>query len=146
MADQSDRLLVLATPEGGTLTWPAAGDEYVVDFDGERLGEIRGDFTPFLITIDDTRRLVVAGALGGGDMATRVSVGFPHDTQTVKVAKRPHGGVWMTFPEPFRDGMTVTAVGLDEHDSPLWEVPSPPLTADRLDAVFGRDWIGYAHR
>ena len=138
------QLLVLTTPTGRTLTIAAVDDALVVDDTGECLGELQGDVTPFVVAIDGSPHVIAAGAVGGGDRAARVVVEFPHDTQTCPIAKSQHCGVWMTFPEPFQEGMTIAAVWHDDAGHELWRIVSQPLTADRLGPIFGPTWTGYA--
>jgi len=144
MTDDPRQLLVLTVADGRVLTISAEAEAFVVDDTGRRLGEISGDFTPFLVSLDGAERLVLAGVLGGGDRTARVTVTFAHDTQTVLVARRPHAGVWMTFPTRFEPGSVVTVSGQDESGEQRWLVNSPPLSADRLEPVFGPAWTDYA--
>lgn len=119
-------------------------DALVVEDAGERLGEVQGDVTPFVVSIDGSPHIIAAGAVGGGDRAARVLVEFPHDTQTCPIAKSEHIGVWMTFPEPFQEGMAISAVWHDDAGRELWRIESQPLTANRLEPIFGPRWTGYA--
>ena len=105
---------------------------------GDRLGEVVGDFTPFLLTLDGAPHVVIAGR--GLNQAQHVDVLFPHVDRACRIGN----GVWMTFPEPFEEGARVTAVWRNEAGDVLQRVESPPLRADALGPVFGPGWVGYA--
>jgi hypothetical protein len=106
-----------------------------------RLGDLNGDLMPFVVAIDDAPFIVCAGAvLGPG--ASRVeltSSGFSGVHQTCWVRNQ----VWMSFPEPFVEGMGITATWYDD-ERMLFQCQSGPLHADRLEPIFGPDWTSYA--
>jgi hypothetical protein len=126
----------MKTPIGRTVAMSRlASDATVVDdlTAGRRLGEVQGDLTPFLIDYDGEPYIVFAGEIIGGDKARLVFIDLPRDQlmcpvlRGAEAARTPHDGVWMSFPEPFEPG-----------------IESPPLTADRLDPMFGPGWVRYA--
>jgi hypothetical protein len=143
----------MTTPIGRTVAMSRdASDQTVVDdLTAERqLGSVHGDLTPLLLDRDGETYIIFAGEIMGDDRPRFVSVQLPHVELMCPVLRgaehlrTPHDGVWMTFPEPFEPGMTITAVWQDEDRNELFRIDSPPLTADRLDPLFGPEWTPYA--
>jgi hypothetical protein len=143
--EEPRRLLVLKADEKTTLTVShLPNGALVVDDAIERLGEIQGDLTPLLLDIDGDTQIVFAGEVSGGSRTRTVLIALPREQQTCKVAQGVEHGVWMTFPVPLEPGMTVTAIWRDEAGDEIWRAASSPLTADRLDPIFGPEWTSYA--
>lgn len=110
---------------------------YVLEDSAEGyLGLVNGDFTPFLTLVDASVHVVVAGIADG--VGHHVDVEFPDQTQVCRIGN----GVWLTMPERWTPGMSVTVVWRDENDRELQRVSSEPLHA--LQPVFGPSWTGYA--
>jgi hypothetical protein len=107
------------------------------DFEGRELADVGGDLTPFLVG----DAIVFAGVAPGPD-ADRVEISTPgiegiHQTCRVK------NGVWMSFPEPFVDGVVVTA-RWRRGDHLLAEVVSEPLRRDALTPLRRPGWTEYS--
>jgi hypothetical protein len=96
---------------------------------------------PFLVTIEDAPFIVFAGTVisPGADRVDITSPGFTGVHQTCHVRNR----VWMSFPEPFTEGMVITATWRDG-DRALFERKSEPLRSDALEPIFGPEWTSYA--
>jgi len=115
-------------------------DEYAVRRDAEKLGEQRGDFTPFPLDLDGDPHVVVAGE----SLVEGTNVVYVNE-QPVRVNPVSPTGAWMAPPLPFSLGMTITVVGKATPDGDeLWRLESPPLTEDRPEPVFGPGWTRYS--
>ena len=96
-----------------------ASDQTVVDdlTAGRRLGSVHGDLTPLLLDRDGETYVIFAGEIMGDDRPRFVFIQLPHDRADVpgtagsEALRTQHDGVWMSFPEPFEPGMTITAAG-----------------------------------
>lgn len=134
----SDRLVVTdATGRSLVVREREEGRFVAGDLEGRDLADLGGDLMPFLV--GDT--IVFAGVAPGPD-ADRVEISTPgvdgiHQTCRVK------NDVWMSFPEPFVDGMVVTA-RWRRGDRLLAEVVSEPLRADGLTPLRRPGWTEYA--
>lgn len=69
--------------------------------------ELHGDFTPFVVTVDDAPHVIVAGV----SRAEQVLV-----ERADEVARLCHvkNGVWLSAPVPFTPGMRITATRRDK--------------------------------
>ena len=86
---------------------------------------------PFLITVRDAPFIVFAGSVfGPADRVDITSPGFAGIHQTCRVGN----GVWMSFPEPFTDGLVITAIW-HAGDRVLFERQSEPLRPDALEPI-----------
>jgi hypothetical protein len=146
MSDDALRLLVLTGPAGRSFAvseLPDSGRFVADDLDeSRRLGDLNGDLTPFLVTIQDAPFIVFAGTVlspGGADRVDITSPGLAGIHQACHV--RNH--VWMSFPEPFTDGMVITATWR-EGERVLFERQSEPIRPDALEPIFGPSWTSYA--
>jgi hypothetical protein len=114
--------------------------EHVVRRDGEKLGEQGGDFTAFVIDLDDEWHVLVAGM--PLDAQTRYV--FVND-HPVRVNTEAAPSMWMAPPQPLSPGMTVTVVGKADVDGEeRWRLESPPLAEGANDPVLGPGWTRYA--
>ena len=144
MPDQPQRLLVATGPAGRSYAvseLPDSGRFVAEDLaEGRRLGDLNGDLMPFLVTIDDAPFILFAGTvLGpGADRVDIESLGFSGTHQTCHV----HNRAWMSFPEPFTEGMTITATW-HRGSRVLFTCESEPLRKEALRPIFGPDWTSY---
>jgi hypothetical protein len=131
------RLLVYPGIHDRTLTLgQVAAGAYVV-LDGDRqLGEVWGDLTPLCL---GSSHIVLAGPIPE-ERAHHVVVDFPHNTRICPI----HSRVWMSFPEPFTEGIRIRASWRDKDDQELFQLESPPLRRNALQPMFGPRWKGYA--
>jgi len=82
----------------------------------------------------------------GGDGRTRCALdrvdiespGFSGIHQTCHVRNR----AWISFPEPFTEGMTITATW-HRGSRVLFTCESEPLRKEALRPIFGPDWTSY---
>lgn len=148
--DAPRRLLVLAGPADHQIAvseLPESGRLVVDDLtEATRIGDLNGDAQPLLLTIEGERYVIVGGWAPGGAPWDRVEIRSPGPsprlafTQTCLV----RNDVWLSFPEPLREGMDVTVTFCDG-DTVLFERKSGPLeAADALEPMFGPGWTGYA--
>jgi hypothetical protein len=143
--EQPRELFVLKTAENRTLTIShLPSGALVVDDATARVGVIQGDLTPLVLDVGGKTEIVFAGEVSGGSKAASVCIETLGDQQTCTVAQGVEHGVWMTRPVSFEPGMTVTASWRDQGGNELWRAQSSPLTADRLDPIFGPEWTSYA--
>jgi hypothetical protein len=125
--------VVETTAPAGTL----AVDDLTDERAPRRLGQVRGDMTPFVVAVGGRRLLVLAGTHGPSPEAEHVTVDeLPGGRQRCPV----RNGVWMTFPEPFTDGMTVTVTWRDAAGGALWSAEAGPLD----ERALGPGWVGFA--
>jgi hypothetical protein len=108
--------------------------------DGRRLGDLDGDLMPLFVIVDGTPFVVLAGAaIGTGvDSVEIASTGLDGMSQACRVKN----GVWMSFPHPFTEGMTIMATWRDG-ECVLFE-RSATLRSDALEPIFGPGWTSYA--
>jgi hypothetical protein len=143
MPEDARKLYVVTGPAGrsfGVSEVPTPG-RYVADdlTTGRRLGDLDGDLMPFVV--EDPPLIVFAGvSLGpGADCVEIVSPGFSGIHQTCRV----RNGVWMSFPEPFTEGMVITATW-HQGGRVLFERRSAPLRSDALEPILGPGWTPYS--
>src|SRR3954453_1452436 len=147
--DAPRRLLVLAGPADHQIAvceLPESGELVVDDLtEATRIGDLNGDAQPLVLTIDGERYVIVGGSSPGGDPWDRVEVRSPGPSPRLAFTQmcRVRNDVWLSFPEPFREGMEVT-VAFCQGDTVLFERESGPLEADALEPMFGPGWTGYA--
>ena len=145
MSEQARKLLVVTGPAGRTFAVSELPDSgrFVADDlqEGRCLGDLNGDLMPFVVTIERAPFIVFAGTVlsPGADRVDITSPGFTGAHQTCHV----HNRVWMSFPEPFTEGMVITATWRDG-DRALFERESDPLRSNALEPIFGPDWTSYA--
>jgi hypothetical protein len=132
-------LLVVTDSNGRSLAvrQPEEGHFVAGEFRGPELADLGGDLTPFLVGDD----IVFAGVALGPD-ADRVELSTPGIAGIAQTC-RVKNGVWMSFPEPFVDGMVLTARWL-RGDRLLDEVVSEPLRAGSLTPLRRPGWTGYS--
>jgi hypothetical protein len=95
-----------------------------------------------VVAIQDAPFIVFAGTVLSPGGADRVDITSPSLTgihQSCRVRNR----AWMSFPEPFTEGMVITAVWR-EGDRVLFERQSEPLGSDALEPIFRAGWTSYA--
>src|SRR5688500_2964234 len=112
MTEEARKLLVVTGPAGRTFAISELPDSgrFVADdlAESQPLGDLNGDLTPFVVTIQDAPFIVFAGTvLSPG--ADRVEITSPGLTGIHQIC-RVHNRVWMSFPEPFIEEMVITAV------------------------------------
>src|SRR3954454_5245924 len=146
--DALRRLLVLAGPADHQIAvceLPESGDLVVHDLtEAARIGDLDGDAQPLVLTIDGERYGVVCGwarAEPWDRVEVRSLAPSPRLAFTQTCPAR--NDVWLSFPEPFREGMEVT-IAFCDGDTVLFERESGPLEADALEPMFGPGWTGYA--
>src|SRR3954451_8753076 len=147
--DAPRRLLVLAGPADHQIAvceLPESGELVVDDLtEATRIGDLNGDAQPLLLTIDGERYVIVGGWAPGGAPWDRVEIRSPGPsprlafTQTCPV----RNDVWLSFPEPLREGMNIT-VTFCKGDTVLSERECAPREAAALEPIFGPGWTGYA--
>ena len=117
------------------------GGYVVEDVDeGRRLGALRGDLTPFIVSVGGAPHIICAGEQY--DRATHhVFIDF-HDGEPPEMCLVKHG-VWLTAAHRFTPGMRVTASWHDSTDRELWRQQSPPLDADAPAPMYGPEWFRY---
>jgi hypothetical protein len=139
----ADKLFVVTGHAGRVLAVSQINDGFVLDdlTEDRRLGDLNGDLMPFVLAIEERPFIVVAGVvLGlGADRVEVKSAGFTGIGQTCRVRNQ----VWLSFPEPFTEGMVITATWR-KGDRVLFECVSEPLRADALHPIFGPGWTSYA--
>jgi hypothetical protein len=128
VTDATGRSLVVREHTGGRFV--------VCDFDGRELADL-GDLTPFLVG----DRIVFGGAAPGPD-ADRVEITTP-GFDGIHQSCRVKNSLWMSFPEPFVDGMVVTARWW-RGSRVLAEVVSEPLRPDALRPLRRPGWTEYS--
>ena len=144
MPGQPRQLLVVAGPAGRSFAVSDLGDAGRLAADdlveGRRLGELYGDLMPFLVTVDGAQFILCAGAVHGMgvDIVELTSPGFSKVHQVCRVKN----DVWMSFPEPFVEGMVITATWRDG-DRVLF-TRQAELTSNALEPIFGPGWKFYA--
>jgi hypothetical protein len=122
----------------GRLPWGYA----VEDLDERRrLGELRGDLTPFIVTVENAPHIVLAGERDA-PATDHVVIGYPDDGHDSEVCLVKND-VWMSTPRPFTPGMSITASWRDKNDRELWHQQSPPLHPDTLGSMLGPTWHQY---
>src|SRR3954470_20194007 len=124
--DAPRRLLVLAGPADHQIAvceLPESGELVVDDLtEATRIGDLNGDAQPLVLTIDGERYVIVGGSSPGGDPWDRVEVRSPGPSPRLAFTQmcRVRSDVWLSFPEPFREGMEIT-VTFCEGDTVLFE-------------------------
>src|SRR3954465_11825722 len=105
--DAPRRLLVLAGPADHQIAvceLPESGELVVDDLtEATRIGDLNGDAQPLVLTIDGERYVLVAGC----DPWDRVEIRSPGPSPRLAFTQmcRVRNDVWLSFPEPFREGM-----------------------------------------
>jgi hypothetical protein len=147
--DAPRRLLVLAGPADHQIAvceLSESGGLVVDDLtEGARIGDLNGDAQPLVLTIDGERYVIVGGWSPGGAPWDRVEIRSPGPSPRLAFAQTcpVRNDVWLSFPEPFRDGMELTVTFCDG-ETVLFERESGPLEADALEPMFGPGWTGCA--
>jgi hypothetical protein len=118
-----DRLLVVTAQDGSSLVLgEEPGDRRgpgTVFFEHAGRGEPRpvvGRLCAFSVIVAGQRQVVFAGTALSTSSAAAVHLRFPDRSRTYPVQTFRHRpSVWMSFPEPFCDGQTVTALWIAEN-------------------------------